>query len=122
MSKHGYYDEVEAFKKVLGAVCKLIRKKEILMAKATFTVVLTVEPAVVPLAVKGQEDLGAVGETALKAAGLEISGGTPPYSVVVQDVTALPPGVTVNPDGTFAGLPTVAGSYTVVVEVADSLG
>lgn len=92
------------------------------MAKGAFTVVLTVEAATVPLAIQTTEDLGTVGETSLANPGLIITGGTPPYTVSVADATQLPPGVTVNTDGSFSGLPTQAGSYTVTVDVADSIG
>ena len=93
------------------------------MAKGTFTVTLTVEPeAAAPLAVGSPEDLGPVGEPSLPISGLAITGGVPPYAVAVQDASLLPPGVTINPDGTFSGLPTAAGSYSPVVDVTDSLG
>ena len=92
------------------------------MAKITATVVLTVEAAAVPITVTSPEDLGQVGGP-LANPGLEIAGGTPPYNVTLDPTSApLPPGVTLNPDGTFSGVPTTPGSFTVTVDVADSLG
>ena len=90
------------------------------MAKGTFSVVFTVEPAPPPaLSVATPEDLGVVGGPLLISA-LEIAGGVPPYAV--SNMVGFPPGVTVNPDGTFSGVPTAAGSFTASVDVADSLG
>lgn len=43
------------------------------------------------------------------------------YVVVLAGGT-LPPGVTLNPDGTFSGTPSRVGSYTFVVEVCDTFG
>ena len=40
----------------------------------------------------------------------------------VQVGGTLPPGVTLNGDGSFSGSPTVPGTYTVVVQVSDPLG
>lgn len=40
------------------------------------------------------------------------------FTVVLAGGT-LPPGVTLNPDGTFSGSPTVPGTYTFIVEVCD---
>lgn len=92
------------------------------MAKGTFQVVLTVEPALVPLAVASPEDLGPVGGPLVTTA-LGITGGTPPYTVTLDPASGpLPEGVGLNADGTFSGTPTTAGSFTVTVDVADSLG
>lgn len=88
--------------------------------KGTFQVTLTVEAAIPALAVAPTEDLGEVGGP-LAISALEISGGTPPYTVGnIQG--ALPPGITINADGTFSGTTITAGSFPVSVDVADSLG
>lgn len=91
--------------------------------KGTFNVTLNVDAAPPPaLAVQSPEDLGPVGGP-LANPGLIISGGTPPYSVTLDPASApLPPGITLNPDGTFAGTTTEAGSFAVTVDVADSIG
>ena len=97
------------------------KKQKEIHLKGTFSVTLNVEPAPPPpLAVASPEDLGTVGGPLLTP-GLVISGGTPPYTVSNVQGT-LPAGVTINPDGTFAGLPTAAGAFDVTVDVADSLG
>jgi hypothetical protein len=51
---------------------------------------------------------------------LQASGGTEPYEWSV--VGGLPPGLTVETDGTVSGTPTSGGSYQLVVEVTDSAG
>ena len=91
------------------------------MAKGTFTVVLTVEPAPPPsLSVVSPEDLGPVGGPLAESA-IEISGGVPPYTVAVDATSGpVPPGVTINADGSLSGAPTEAGSYPVVLDVSDS--
>ena len=91
-----------------------------IMAKGTFTVTFTVEPAPAPpLAVASPEDLGVVG-TPLPAA-VAISGGVPPYSVTNVQGT-VPPGVSIGPDGSLSGATTTAGSFDVTFDVADSVG
>ena len=88
--------------------------------KGTFSVSFTVEPAAVPLAVASPEDLGVVGGP-LAIPGLVISGGDAPYTVSnIQGI--VPPGVTINPDGSFSGVPTAAGTFDITVDVADSKG
>jgi hypothetical protein len=97
----------------------LKRKGHTITMKGTFQITLTVDPA--PLAVDPAEDLGVVG-TALPAGDkLPISGGTPPYTI--NNVTGtVPPGVTINSDGTITGTPTQAGSFPLTVDVQDSQG
>jgi predicted extracellular nuclease/2',3'-cyclic-nucleotide 2'-phosphodiesterase (5'-nucleotidase family) len=48
---------------------------------------------------------------------LTATGGTPPYTWAK---VGMPPGITLDPDGTVAGTPTTAGNYDPVVEVTDS--
>lgn len=90
------------------------------MARGTFQVTLTVEPAPEPLAVASPEDLGQVGAPFLNPA-LMITGGTPPYTVSVTG-GALPDGVAIDANGNFSGTKNAAGSFDVTVEVADSQG
>lgn len=49
------------------------------------------------------------------------SGGTPAYTYAVL-VGSLPPGLTLNADGTITGTPTGPGDYDVIVRATDSLG
>ena len=96
------------------------QKGIIIMAKGTFTVTFTVEPAPPPpLAVASPEDLGVVG--AELPASVAISGGVPPYTVTNVQGT-VPPGVAINADGTLSGHTTAAGSFDVTFDVADSVG
>ncbi len=50
---------------------------------------------------------------------LEAAGGTPPYSWSLVD-GFLPPEITLAPDGTLSGTPSVAGSYSATFRVTDS--
>src|SRR5581483_5859237 len=50
-----------------------------------------------------------------------VTGGTPPYTYVLN-TGSLPPGLTLNPDGTITGTPTSAGSFTFSIKVTDKLG
>ncbi len=92
---------------------------KVVTVKGSFNVTLTVEPAAEPLAVATPEDLGVVGQMLLS--GLQITGGTPPYTVTLTGGT-MPDGLTLNPDGSFAGTTTAPGSFDIAVDVADSLG
>lgn len=87
--------------------------------KGTFQVTFTVEAP--PLAVASPQDLGVAGAPLTPGAKLSISGGTPPYSIT-NVVGAVPPGVTINSDGTLTGGPTAAGSFPLSIDVQDSLG
>ena len=93
------------------------------MAKGTFTVVFTVEPAPPPpLSVASPEDLGTVGGQ-LAEAKVAISGGVPPYAVSVDSASApLPAGISIGSDGSITGTATEAGSFSVTLDVADSVG
>ncbi|MFB3828392.1 MAG: beta strand repeat-containing protein [Bryobacteraceae bacterium] len=51
--------------------------------------------------------------------GLSASGGEPPYG---WSATGLPPGLSLNSNGTITGKPTKAGVYAVSVQVSDSGG
>lgn len=105
--------------------CKLIEsrhRRETIVMKGTFTVVFNVEaPPPLPLSVASPEDLGVAGAALPAGSKLEITGGTPPYSVTNATGSA-PPGVTLNADGTLTGTPTTPGQYSVSIDVADSLG
>lgn len=96
--------------------------EEVITMKGVFTVTLTVEPAApLPLEVASPEDLGQVGGP-LQVPALEISGGTPPYTVALDPSSGpLPPGVSIDGSGNLTGTPTEAGSFEVVVDVSDSL-
>jgi len=49
------------------------------------------------------------------------SGGFPPFSLAVS-AGALPPGVTMSPEGVFSGTTTTAGSYSFTVRTTDDQG
>jgi uncharacterized protein (TIGR03437 family) len=49
------------------------------------------------------------------------TGGTPPYSFSVLSGN-LPPGLTLNPDGTLNGVPGAAGTFSFTVQVLDATG
>ncbi len=51
----------------------------------------------------------------------EAKDGVPPYRFSAP-ILSLPPGMTVNPDGTYAGVPTKAGDYQFQVTVTDARG
>jgi len=55
-----------------------------------------------------------------EAGSMQLSGGTPPYTVTVVDPTTLPPGVTVDAQGNVSGTPTTPGTFSVPVTVTDS--
>ena len=92
---------------------------KVVTVKGSFSVTLTVEPAIEPLAVLSPEDLGPVGQMVLS--GLQISGGTPPYNVTLTS-GAMPDGLTLNADGSFSGVTTAPGSFDITVDVADAQG
>jgi hypothetical protein len=52
---------------------------------------------------------------------LQATGGAPPFNWVTR-TGSLPPGITLAGGGLLAGTPTVAGSYTFIVEVQGSFG
>jgi hypothetical protein len=53
---------------------------------------------------------------------LEASGGTAPYTWEKFTFSTLPPGLTLNADGTFYGIPAVAGKYYFSVQAVDQSG
>jgi hypothetical protein len=72
-----------------------------------------------PPAITGPSTLAAVTGTTLNAT-FTATGGTSPYSWQIAS-GALPSGVALNPNtGAIAGTPTVAGTYTVTVQVTDA--
>ena len=52
---------------------------------------------------------------------LQAGGGKPPYSWTVASGT-LPPGLSLNPDGSLSGTPIQQWKYTFTVEVSDTAG
>ena len=89
--------------------------------QGTFSITLTVDNAIPPLALAATEDLGPANQALPAGAALPISGGTPPYKVSAVNGT-VPPGVTINPDGTLSGEPTSPGSYPLSMTIADVNG
>ena len=96
--------------------------EEVITMKGVFTVTFKVEPGTPPpLEVDSPEDLGQVGGP-LQVPALEITGGTPPYTVALDPSSGpLPPGVSMDANGNLSGTPTAPGSFEVVVDVSDSL-
>ena len=73
--------------------------------------VITVTPPPVPFTVGTSP--GAV---------LSPAGGSGPYLFAVAPGGSMPPGLTLNADGSLSGTPTTAGTYTVPIVVTDSVG
>ena len=96
--------------------------EEVITMKGVFTVTFKVEPGTPPpLEIGSPEDLGQVGGP-LQVPALEITGGTPPYTVALDPSSGpLPPGVSMDASGNLTGTPTAPGSFDVVVDVSDSL-
>jgi len=67
----------------------------------------------------GTSELPAATQGSSYSAGIEVSGGTPPYAFSLTS-GSLPPGVTLSPDGTISGSPTAAGNYPFEVTVTDA--
>jgi len=51
---------------------------------------------------------------------LNATGGAPPYNWFFTFIGALPPGLSLNADGTISGTPTAAGTYAFTAGVSDS--
>jgi hypothetical protein len=84
---------------------------------------LTVSPAVVPLVITTPPTLQAGTVNAIYGSPLSATGGTQPYFWALTSAPAtLPPGLTVNPNGTITGTPTTAGTFTPTIQVTDSVG
>lgn len=80
-------------------------------AAGTVCTALTVSPESLPAPVAGQA----------YAQQLTASGGTSPY-VFVLAAGALPPGLSLSPDGLLSGAPTGSGSFAFTVDVSDANG
>ena len=95
-------------------------RKGNVMAKGVFQITLTVDAPPPPLELAATDDLGQEGVAIPAGTSLPISGGTPPYDVTNVQGT-VPPGVTINADGTVTGTPTEAGSFPLAISIQDSL-
>jgi hypothetical protein len=71
-----------------------------------------------PLAVKLSRSTAEVGVPVRSR--LTVSGGQAPYTWTATG--ALPPGVTIGADGVLSGVPTRAGSYTLMARLVDANG
>jgi hypothetical protein len=85
-------------------------------ATANGTFRITITPADLTIVTASLPD-GVVGVA--YSAGLNASGGVPPYS---WTVTGLPDGLTATAAGAISGTPTTAGKFTVIVNVGDAAG
>jgi hypothetical protein len=81
-----------------------------------YAATMTVMPAPAPVVISGTLPNGQAGVP--YSAALTASGGVAPY---LWSASGMPAGVTFS-DGAFSGIPTAAGSYSVAVSLADSLG
>lgn len=85
--------------------------------QANITITITGAPLVVDVSgVPATDQVGVPYSGAIKA-----TGGVPPYTFTITS-GALPPGLSLNPDGTITGTPTIAGVYTATIDVADNAG
>jgi large repetitive protein len=100
-------------------VSKLTHKEWRIQVKGTFAVTFTVEPA--PLRLPATIDLGTVGVALAAGDAIPVTGGTPPYTITNVTGT-VPPGVTINSDGTLAGTPQAAGSFPLEIALQDVNG
>ena len=90
--------------------------------KGTFNITLTVDPAPVPpLSMDPADDLGPATLALPDGTALPIKGGTPPYTITDVQGT-VPPGVTINSDGTMSGTPAQAGDFPLSITVQDASG
>jgi hypothetical protein len=108
----------ESFSEFIAKLCFQLKKGNI-MAKGTFNITLIVDTA--PIQMAANDDLGPVNVPLPVPDALPITGGTPPYTVSNVQGT-VPPGVTINSDGTVTGTPTEAGSFPLSISLQDSLG
>jgi hypothetical protein len=92
----------------------LLLKRSTMQAK--FTVSFPIAPAQIQAADLTFPD--AVGQPI--SGSLQLSGGTPPYTVAVADPSTLPPGVSIDAAGNVSGTQTAAGTFSVPVTVTDS--
>lgn len=104
------------------AICLCIALAAILIwrkkMQAKFTLTFVIAPAPPPPIVAA--DLTFPGTVGVAEAGsMQVSGGTGTLTVSVDDPTTLPAGVTVDPQGNVAGVPTAAGTFSVPVTVTD---
>jgi hypothetical protein len=90
--------------------------------KGSFQITLIVDPAPIPpLAMDGKEPIGPATVKVTQGTKLPITGGTPPY-VITNVQGQVPPGLTINADGTIEGTPTSPGSFTLTIDVQDQNG
>jgi hypothetical protein len=78
---------------------------------------ITISPAAQPLSLTCANGTAAVG--AAYSSSAVASGGTAPYSYSVT-AGSLPPGLTMNSNGTISGTPTTSGTFTYTVTVKDA--
>jgi hypothetical protein len=89
---------------------------------STSTFTLTINPATVPLQITTGATLPAATISTAYSVTLSATGGTPPYGSWTVTVGTLPTGLSLGSStGIISGTPTVAGSSSFTVRVADSV-
>jgi len=89
--------------------------------QAKFTITFTEVNPVQPITLTTTAFNGIVGTPETGSLGPQ-GGNGGPYTVTVDSSTPLPDGVLLDDQGNVSGTPTVAGSFSVNVTVADSQG
>jgi hypothetical protein len=96
--------------------------RKVIQMNGQFNIVITVDaPVVGQLQLAPTQDLGPANQPLPANEALPITGGTPPYKVT-NVVGTVPPGVTIEGDGTQTGTPTTAGSYPLTITLQDANG
>jgi|SRR5271165_2533393 len=109
------------FEELIAALRGHRQKELIIMADVQVSITINVAPAANPLTVdaSGVPASATVG-TAYSGV-IKASGGVPPYTFA-DTGKALPPGLTLNADGTITGTPTTAGTFADAIDVTDAAG
>lgn len=90
--------------------------------RGSFSITLHVDPAPPPpLSLDATESLGVAGVQLPDGTVLPIKGGTPPYTIN-QVSGSVPPGVTINNDGSESGTPSQAGDFPITLDISDANG
>jgi uncharacterized protein (TIGR03437 family) len=105
---------------VAGTFPFAVRVTDSTGATATVGLSLTIAPPPLVITTPSPLATGMIGVDYLPQL-IGATGGNPPYTYTITD-GALPPGVTLSPLGTLSGIPTVSGSFSIVVTATDGSG